>query len=298
MSQDNFKKLMKLKKNTSLDKLTKELEKLDKSSFSSNDDRFWQPETDKAGNGYAVIRFLDAPSVDGDSALPWVQVFNHGFKSDEGKWYIENCPTTIGEQCPVCENNSVLWNTGIEKNKDLVRKRKRRLTYISNILVVKDPANPSNEGNVYLYKYGKKIFDKIKEMIEPQFEDETAVNPFNFWEGANFKLKIRQVEGYRNYDKSEFDSPSAVFEDDGKIQELWEKLPSLAEFVDTTQFKPYSELKTKLDRVLGVNGSGASYRASAEEELEDEEATNDSDKNSNVEEEGDTMEYFRKLAQG
>jgi hypothetical protein len=290
-------KFEKLKKNLSLEKLTKELEKLDKGSFSSSDDRFWQPETDKAGNGYAVIRFLDAPEVDGDSALPWVQVFNHGFKSDDGKWFIENCPTTIGEQCPVCENNSVLWNTGIENNKDIVRKRKRRLTYISNILVLKDPANPSNEGNVYLYKYGKKIFDKIKEMIEPQFEDESAINPFNFWEGANFKLKIRQVEGYRNYDKSEFESSvSAVYDNDEDIKALWEKLPSLAEFAQKSQFKPYDELKTKLDRVLGVNGTSSSYRASAEEELEDEEVVTES--NSNNEESNDTMEYFRKLAQG
>ncbi len=196
-----------LKKNSSLGKLARALETNTKNSGSKEDERLWQPEVDSAGNGYAVIRFLDAPAVDGEDAMPWVQVFSHGFQGPGG-WYIENSLTTLGQKDPVSEYNTQLWNSGIEANKEIARKQKRRLTYISNVLVIKDTANPANEGKVFLYKYGKKIFDKIKEKIEPQFEDEKAVNPFSFWEGANFKLKIRKVEGYRNYDKSEFDNPS------------------------------------------------------------------------------------------
>jgi len=167
---------------------------------SKDDTRFWQPEVDKAGNGMAIIRFLPAPAADGDDALPWVRVFNHGFQGPGG-WYIENSLTTLNQKDPVSEYNSILWNSGIEANKEIARKQKRRLTYISNILVVSDPKNPENEGQIRLYKFGKKIFDKISEAMNPEFADETPLNPFDFWEGANFKIKIRQVEGYRNYDK-------------------------------------------------------------------------------------------------
>ena len=220
---------------------------------SKDDTRFWQPEVDKAGNGMAVIRFLPAPAADGDDALPWVRVFNHGFQGPGG-WYIENSLTTLNQKDPVSEYNSILWNSGIEANKEIARKQKRRLTYISNILVVSDPKNPENEGQIKLYKYGKKIFDKISEAMNPEFADETPLNPFDFWEGANFKIKIRQVEGYRNYDKSEFDSPSALSDDDAKLEELWKKEYSLKEFLDPKQFKSYDALKAKLDKVLGLDG--------------------------------------------
>ena len=220
---------------------------------SKDDTRFWQPEVDKAGNGMAVIRFLPAPAADGDDALPWVRVFNHGFQGPGG-WYIENSLTTLNQKDPVSEYNSILWNSGIEANKEIARKQKRRLTYISNILVVSDPKHPENEGQIRLYKYGKKIFDKISEAMNPEFADETPLNPFDFWEGANFKIKIRQVEGYRNYDKSEFDSPSALSDDDAKLEELWKKEYSLKEFLDPKQFKSYDTLKAKLDKVLGLDG--------------------------------------------
>ena len=220
---------------------------------SKDDTRFWQPEVDKAGNGMAVIRFLPAPAADGDDALPWVRVFNHGFQGPGG-WYIENSLTTLNQKDPVSEYNSILWNSGIEANKEIARKQKRRLTYISNILVVSDPKHPENEGQIKLYKYGKKIFDKISEAMNPEFADETPLNPFDFWEGANFKIKIRQVEGYRNYDKSEFDSPSAVSGDDAELEALWKKEHSLKEFLDPKHFKPYDTLKAKLDKVLGLDG--------------------------------------------
>jgi hypothetical protein len=240
-----------MKKGSSLDKLTKALQETTKGK---GDDRFWQPEVDKAGNGYAIIRFLDSPAVDGDKGLPFVQLFTHGFQGPGG-WYIENSLTTLGENDPVSEYNGKLWNSGIEANKEIARKQKRQLKYISNILVVKDPDHPEKEGKVFLYSYGKKIFDKIKEKLEPQFEDEKRVNPFNFWEGANFKLKIRKVEGYRNYDKSEFEEQSGVFAgDDAKIEALWKSAYSLLELVDKKNFKSYDVLKARLDKVLGVDG--------------------------------------------
>jgi hypothetical protein len=247
-----------LKRNSnSFDKLTKAIESINTPTAeagSKEDDRFWQPEVDKAGNGMAVIRFLPAPAVDGDEALPWVRVFNHGFQGPGG-WYIENSLTTLNQKDPVSEYNSVLWNSGIEANKEIARKQKRRLTYIANILVVSDPKNPENEGQIKLYKFGKKIFDKISEAMNPEFEDETPLNPFDFWEGANFKIKIRQVEGYRNYDKSEFDKPSEVLDgDDAKLEALWKKEYSLKEFLDAKNFKSYDVLKAKLDKVLGLDG--------------------------------------------
>ena len=213
------------------------------------DDRLWKPTVDKAGNGYAVIRFLPAP--DGED-LPWVRYWDHGFKGPSGKWYIENSLTSIGQQDPVSEMNTQLWNSGIESDKQVARERKRRLHYVSNILVISDTASPENEGKVFLYKYGKKIFDKIMDVMQPQFEDEQPVNPFDFWAGANFKLKIRQVEGYRNYDKSEFDSSTELFDgDDAKLETVFGSSNSLKEFVDPSTYKTYGELKKKLYDVLG-----------------------------------------------
>lgn len=231
------------------DSLMKEVEKIaNPQSESRSDDRFWSPEVDKAGNGYAVIRFLPPPKGE---ELPWVRIWNHGFQGPTGKWYIENSLTTIGKPDPVSEMNTELWNSGSEANKEVARKQKRKLTYYTNILVVQDSKHPENEGKVFLFKFGKKIFDKIKDVAEPQFEDEKPLNPFDFWEGANFKLKIRNVEGYRNYDKSEFDSPSPVSEDDSIIENIWNQQHSLTAFLDPKHFKSYDELKRKLDMVLG-----------------------------------------------
>jgi hypothetical protein len=247
-----------LKRNrSSLDKLTKAIEATQSGSVeagSKDDTRFWQPSVDKSGNGMAIIRFLPAPNVDGDDALPWVRTFSHGFQGPGG-WFIDNCLTTLNDKCPVCEHNNTLGNSGIEANKEIARKQKRKLTYTANILVVSDPSNPENEGQIKLYKFGKKIFDKITEAMNPEFADETPVNPFDMWEGANFKLKIRNVEGYRNYDKSEFAEASALFDgDDEKLEALWKKEFSLKEFTEKSQFKPYDQLKVRLDKVLGFEG--------------------------------------------
>ena len=254
-----------LKRNrSSLDKLTKAIEASTQSSSeagSKDDTRMWQPSVDKSGNGMAVIRFLPAPAVDGDDALPWVRTFSHGFQGPGG-WFIDNCLTTLNEKCPVCEHNNTLWNSGIEANKDVARKQKRKLSYLANVLIVSDPSNPENEGQIKLFKFGKKIFDKITEAMNPEFADETPVNPFDMWEGANFKLKIRNVEGYRNYDKSEFADKSALLDgDDAKLEELWKKEFSLKEFTEKKQFKPYDQLKSRLDKVLGFEGAVSSIKA-------------------------------------
>ena len=257
---------------------------------SKDDTRFWQPEVDKAGNGMAVIRFLPAPAADGDDALPWVRVFNHGFQGPGG-WYIENSLTTLNQKDPVSEYNSILWNSGIEANKEIARKQKRRLTYISNILVVSDPKNPENEGQIKLYKYGKKIFDKISEAMNPEFADETPLNPFDFWEGANFKIKIRQVEGYRNYDKSEFDSITPVDGDDAALEAIWKKEYSLKEFLEPKQFKSYDTLKAKLDKVLGLDGV-APVKTKAEDTI-----LNTAKSAPSLNENDEELDYFRSLAE-
>ena len=243
-----------LKKQSSLgsltQKLVKEVEKMNSNS-SGGDDRLWKPEMDKTGNGYAVIRFLPAP--DGED-LPWVKMYSHGFQGPGG-WYIENSLTTIGQKDPVSEYNRTLWNSGNDKDKEIVRKQKRKLSYYANIYVVKDPANPANDGNVFLFKFGKESFDKIMAAMQPEFEDETPINPFDFWQGANFKLKIRKVDGYWNYDKSEFDSPSALLDDDDALEALWKTQHSLATMTAADQFKTYEQLQTRLDYVLGRKGT-------------------------------------------
>lgn len=216
---------------------------------SYQDDRIWKPTVDKAGNGYAILRFL--PATEG-AELPWVRYWDHGFKGPTGLWYIENSLTSIGQTDPVGELNSRLWNSGIESDKETARAQKRRLHYVANVLVVQDPSNPVNEGKVMLFKFGKKIFDKIMDVMQPEFADETPVNPFDFWEGADFKLKIRNVEGYRNYDKSEFAGASALHGgDDARLEAVYNQLHDLSEFTDPKNYKTYDELKAKLARVLG-----------------------------------------------
>ena len=259
------------------------------------DDRFWKPTVDKAGNGYAVIRFLPAP--EGED-LPWVRYWDHGFKGPSGLWYIEKSLTSIGMPDPVSEMNSQLWNTGRDEDKQTVRDRKRRLHYVTNIMVVSDPGNPANEGKVFLYQFGKKIFDKIMDVMQPQFQDEDPVNPFDFWEGADFKLKIRQVEGYRNYDKSEFASQSALLNgDDTELEGVYNRQHSLSEFLDPKSYKSYDELKEKLMRVLGESQP----MTTAETVSLDTVAPSPSIPSSNEpemksEDEDDTLSYFAKLA--
>ena len=217
---------------------------------SYTDERIWKPTVDKVGNGYAVLRFLPAAE---DTNLPWVRYWDHGFKGPTGKWYIERSLTSIGQDDPVGELNSKLWNSGIDADKEEARRQKRRLHYVSNVLVLSDPSNPANEGKVFMYQYGKKIFDKIMDVMQPQFQDEKPINPFEFWEGANFKLKIRQVEGYRNYDKSEFDGPSELGSDD-YCEGIYNSMHDLSEYTDPNAYKSYGELKAKLESVLGTTG--------------------------------------------
>jgi len=243
---------LKKRSGTSLEKLVQEAEKLNKQGPGA-DERFWKPELDKSGNGYAVIRFLPAP--DGED-LPWAKVYSHAFQGPGG-WYIENSLTTVNKKDPVGEVNRKLWNSGIDSDKDIARKQKRKLSYYSNIYVVRDPAHPENEGKVFLYKFGKKIYDKITAAMQPEFEDETPINPFDLWEGANFKLKICKVAGFWNYDKSEFDSVSALDTDDAKLEAIWKSEHSLTAFTSDDQFKTYEELETRLNEVLGTNKRAA-----------------------------------------
>ncbi len=253
---------LKRSSDTLTQKLVQELNKLNAPQQDrGSDDRFWQPSVDKAGNGYAVIRFLPAPN---EEDVPFVRIWDHGFQGTGG-WYIENSLTTLGQKDPVSEYNSQLWNTGNKADQDQVRKQKRRLTYTSNIYVISDPANPENEGKVFLYKYGKKIFDKLNDLMNPQFQDERPVNPFDLWNGANFKLKIRKVDGYRNYDKSEFDTPAPLFDEDDRLERIWKQEHSLQDFLDPKHFKSYNELKARLDKVLGLSGGVSQPRTVAED---------------------------------
>ena len=258
---------LKKARTSSFDKLNSQLQKMNQTG-NKGDDRFWKPEVDKAGNGYAVIRFLPAPQGED---MPFVRMWDHGFQGPGG-WYIENSLTTLNQDDPVSEYNSKLWNSGHDEDKETARKQKRRLNYIANIYVVKDSANPSREGQVYLYKFGKKIFDKLNDAMNPQYDDESPINPFDFWEGADFKLKIRQVEGYRNYDKSEFDKVSVLSGADGAelsdetLEEVWGKQHSLQEIVDPKNFKSYDELKAKLYKVLGLDGGAHAPTVTAEDD--------------------------------
>lgn len=287
---------LKKKSQANIDALSKEIEKISKGSESYKDDRFWAPERDKSGNGFAVIRFLPPPQ---NEDLPWARLFSHGFQG-KGGWFIENCPTTLGLPCPVCEANNELWNSGVESDKDIARQRKRKLSYISNIYVVSDPANKQNEGKVFLYKFGKKIFDKISEKMKPQFEDESPMNPFDFWSGANFKLKIRTVQGYVNYDKSEFDNPSQFLEgNDKELEKIWNMQYSLKEFSSPEQFKGYEELSSKLKLVLSGTGSGkSSIVDDADSLVSSVDKKSSKPKKESFDSEGedeDAMSYFEKL---
>ena len=296
-----------LRKNNSLDKLLNAVKEdsapQEKKSY--KDDRLWKPELDKSGNGYAVIRFL--PSCEGED-LPWAKLWSHAFQGPTGQWYIENSLTTVGGKDPVSEHNTALWNSGIESDKEIARKQKRKLQYYSNIYVVSDSKHPENEGKVFLFRYGKKIFDKIMAAMQPEFEDESAINPFDFWKGANFKLKIRKVDGYWNYDKSEFDSPTAILDNDDAIESLWKSQYPLNEFTADSNFKSYDELKIRLDTVLSGKTTVGNVTDSIEEEtvaapkvdttpseVPKVGAVSDSSP-VDTEEEQDSMDYFNKLA--
>jgi hypothetical protein len=306
----DFSKLKAMSGKKSLETLTAELSKLNGNQFDkSKDDRFWYPNVDKAGNGYAVIRFLPAP---GEEDMPFIRMFEHGFKGPTGSWYIENSLTTIGKTDPVSEYNSQLWNSGIESDKKIAREQKRKLHFVSNIYVITDQQNPENEGKVFLFKYGKKVFDKLNEAMNPQFADEDPMNPFDLWSGANFKLKIRNVEGYRNYDKSEFAAAAPLSEDDSEMEAIWKKCQSLQEFLAPSNFKSYDELKAKLNKVLGIDNStlgvtpAAARAKAAVSNDEDDAPWNEapapaakaaaSKYSMDDEEDDESLEFFKKLA--
>jgi hypothetical protein len=275
----------KKKSKNSVASLTERLDKLT-SKESYKDDRIWKPGIDKAGNGYAVIRFL--PEIEGEDA-PFVAVYSHAFKG-KGGWMFENCPTTLGEKCPVCQSNTELWNSGIEDDKNIARQRKRKLAYISNILVLEDPANPENKGKVFLYQYGTKIFQKIQSLAHPEYQDEVAVDPFNFWTGADFKIKIRNVGGYVNYDRSEFAAPTPLLGgEDKKLEELWKKQYSLKEFTAKSQFKSYEELKERLKKATGDD-----IRAQFTEKTVEDDVNEDPVASEEVEEK-DPLKYFSEM---
>jgi hypothetical protein len=284
---------------SNFDKLTKAIEanlgsenkEQNKSKY--QDDRFWKPELDKTGNGYAVIRFL--PAVEGED-LPWQRVWSHAFQ-DVGGWYIENSLTTLGQKDPVSEENTRLWNTGLDSDKEIARKRKRKLSYYANVLIQSDPKHPENEGKVFLFKFGKKIFDKITEAMQPAFEDEKPVNPFDFWKGANFKLKIRKVDGYWNYDKSEFEAVSPVAEDDEKIKSIWKQQHPLKPFLDPSNFKTYDELKEKLNRTItGVRSTTTADKVDLPPQNNSSVKSNEVASTS-ASDDDDTLSYFSKLAE-
>ena len=300
-----------LKKNRSktLDKLNSQLEKISSKSYQDpNAGKFWKPTRDKAGNGFAVIRFLPAPQGE---EMPFVRLWDHGFQGPTGLWYIENSLTTLNQDDPVSEFNSKLWNSGVESDKEQARKQKRRLKYTANIYVVKDSGNPENEGKVFLYQFGKKIFDKLNDLMNPTFEDEDPVNPFDLWEGANFRLKIRQFEGYPNYDKSEFDPAAPLSDDDAELERIWGEQHSLEEIVSEKNFKSYAELKTKLYRVLDLQNDEPTASAPVAEtadELDLSDMSNDTSVDeptmataepnvgSSVSDDDDDLSIFKELA--
>ena len=281
---------LKQSSNSSLDNLSKELTKLNESAANpGQDDRYWKLTVDKAQNGHAVIRFL--PASQGET-VPWVRMFSHGFQGSGG-WYIENSLTTLGQKDPVSEYNTKLWNSGVDSDKEIARKQKRKLQYIANIFVVSDPANPDNEGKVFLFKFGKKIFDLINDKMNPEFDDETPVNPFDLWNGCNFRLRARKVAVYRNYDKSEFDSQTALADDDAELERIWNTQYSLEELVAPDQFKSYDELKTRFETVIGAGGGMETESAFAEAE-----PTASYQESTSIDEDDDSLDYFKKLADG
>ena len=285
---------------SNLDTLIGELSKVaepQKQKNSYADDRFWKPELDKTGNGYAVLRFLPAVK---DEDLPWARLWSHAFQGPGG-WFIENSLTTLNKKDPVSESNSLLWNSGVDADKEIARKRKRKLSYVANVLIINDAKHPENEGQVKLFKFGKKIFDKITEAMKPEFEDEKPINPFDFWEGANFKLKIRKVDGFWNYDKSEFDSSSAIADNDESIEEIWNKQFPLKPFLAPENFKSYDELKAKLDKVLTGSGNSGTAEDVAIPPVTQAVAPvvqETVDTSSPVDDDSDeTLDYFSKLAE-
>jgi hypothetical protein len=277
---------MKKNRMANLESLSKQVEKLaEKPSY--EDERIWKLERDKSGNGYAVIRFLPA-AVNED--VPWVRIWTHGFKGPGG-WYIENSLTTLGKDDPVSKANTALWNSGIDSDKNIARERRRKLNYYSNIYIVEDSMNPDNAGKVFLFRYGKKIFEKITGAMNPEFADETPLNPFDFWEGANFKIKMRQVDGFPNYDKSEFTDKCPLSEEEKKMEDVWSQQYSLNEIIEEKNFKNYAELEARFNTVIARKGDEfvGNIEESSDIGLTEPAVL--------AEKTDDTLDYFKKLAE-
>lgn len=275
------------------------------STTKRDDDRYWNLTVDKAGNGHAIIRFLDKPSQDGEDALPWVRTFSHSFQGPGG-WLIELCPTTLDQKCPVCESNNTLWNSGLDSDKKIASSRKRKLAYTANILVVSDPANPENDGKVKLFKFGKKIFDKMYLKMHTEFPDEVPFKPFDLWDGANFKLRARKVDGQRNYDISEFAAQTPVSTDEVKLEAIWKSEMALKPLLDQGNFKTYDQLKVRLERVLGPSGRSATAEQVGTQAFNDVDAgvkvesvpgVIDTTKENDITDDDD-MKFFQNLADG
>jgi len=277
---------MKKNRMANLESLSKQVEKLaEKPSY--EDERIWKLERDKSGNGYAVIRFL--PASDGED-VPWVRIWTHGFKGPGG-WYIENSLTTLGKDDPVSKANTALWNSGIDSDKNIARERRRKLNYYSNIYIVEDSMNPDNVGKVFLFRYGKKIFEKITGVMNPEFADETPLNPFDLWEGSNFKMKMRQVDGFPNYDKSEFTDKCPLVDDENKLEEIWKQQYSLTEVTEEKNFKNYAELEARFNTVIARKGDEfvGNIEESSDIGLTEPAVL--------AEKTDDTLDYFKKLAE-
>jgi hypothetical protein len=253
MAKDPFASL-KRSREESVRQLNEKADKLAGGKTSYVDERIWKPTKDKAGNADAVIRFLDTPLNAEKTALensPVVQRYSHGFEVN-GKWLIEDCPTTLGLPCPICDANSELWNTGLDSNKKIASSRKRKLSYYANIYVISDQGNPENEGKVFLYRFGRQIWDIIEEARQPQSALDEAMNPFDMWTGANLRVRVRKNEGgYDTYTSSAFESPKPLSNSDDKIKEIWLQAYPLEPEISPTLFKSYDELKTRFDEVVG-----------------------------------------------
>lgn len=287
-----------LKRNSgsSLEKLAKAAESMNSGNQNPDAEKYWKCQVDKAGNGYAIIRFLPAPPQDGDEGLPWIKYYDHGFQGPGG-WYIEKSLTSLGNEDPVSKYNSSLWDSGIDANKEIARKQKRRLHYVSNIYVIKDSSNPENEGKTFYFEYGKKIFEKLTQAMNPQFEDDQKIDPFNLWTGANFKLKIRKVDGYQNYDLSEFDKSAPLFDNDDELEVVYNSEYSLKELMEPKNFKSYEDLEKRLNKVLGLNLTGSKSST-----MENIKQSNIATKEKEIEEsfvdtleEDESMDFFAEL---
>lgn len=299
MSFADYKKKSKLGSLT--DKLVEKFNKMDESSSKDDDSRIWTPKMGKSGTGEATIRFL--PGGGGKDEEAYIEVYSHAFTGTTGKWLIEKCPTTIGQPCPVCDENRTLWSNGKEtvvRGNDDSPGRKRKLNYYSNVYIIDDPVNPENNGQVKLYKYGVKILDKIKMAIKPASKRKRPLEVFDMFMGADFNIVINKKGKYWNYDDSEFLDPEPLFDgDEDKLEEVYNSLYDLTELINPSTFKSKDELQARLDMVDGRTYQPKRVNPELEEELEEEYNTAKSVSSSiisNDDDDDDTNDYLARFA--